>query len=105
MLKDNCELQTCMSADTAPSASGKTESCRSYWRLNQWQIRQYRHAIDENKWYMSERLGRAVAWEEAEYDFLHHGYYGCAPRWRKEYCSQHCSFFSDCKLGQLFARQ
>ena len=54
---------------------------------------------------MSERFGRDVAWEEAEYDFLHNEYYGCAPKWRKEYCSGRCHHFTGCKLGQRFAKQ
>ncbi|NLX26700.1 MAG: hypothetical protein GXY61_12220 [Lentisphaerae bacterium] len=79
--------------------------CLSHQKLNAWQIEQYRRAIDENMWYMGERLGRAVSWEEAEYDFLHNGYYGCAPKWRMEFCSHHCSHFPNCKLGQLFVRK
>ncbi len=78
--------------------------CRAYYELNEWQIIQYRQAIDENKWYMGERLGRIVSWEEAEYDFLHNEYYGCAPKWRKEYCARRCPHFVDCELGQLFLK-
>ncbi|MBN2162238.1 MAG: hypothetical protein JXR25_16585 [Pontiellaceae bacterium] len=79
--------------------------CRDHHQLNQWQIRQYKQAIEENKWYMGQRLGRAIAWEEAEDDFLHNGYYGCAPKWRKEYCSNRCNHFSECHLGKLFIEQ
>lgn len=79
--------------------------CRAHWKLNAWQVVQYQRAIDENKWYMTERLGRYVAWEEAEYDFLHHGYYGCAPKWRKEYCARICPHFDNCKLGQHFSKE
>ena len=95
----------------APPASEESgnlsdfNGCKAHLNLNEWQIRQYRHAVNENKWHMSERLGRAVAWEEAEHDFLHNEYYGCAPKWRKEYCAGRCHHFTGCKLGQHFAEQ
>lgn len=93
------------SPGTSPDSSSERRTCQAHTKLNEWQIRQYRRAIDENKWYMSERTGRAVSWEEAEHDFLHNGYYGCAPKWRKEYCAHRCSFFSNCALGHLFTKQ
>lgn len=104
MIRDNCDLQPSSSAGTEPARPGNG-GCRAHWKLNEWQVRQYRHAINENKWYMSERIGRAVTWEEAEYDFLHNDYYGCAPIWRKEYCSRRCHHFSDCTLGRRFMKQ
>lgn len=59
-------------------------------------------AVDENKWYMGERLQRHVDWEEAEKDFLVNGYYGCAPKWRKQFCAVRCSHFISCDLGKGF---
>ena len=96
--------------NSATSDSGRCDSinqkgCRDHHQLNQWQIRQYRKAVDENKWYMGQRLGRAVEWDEAEYDFLHNGYYGCAPKWRKEYCTSRCDHYPECRLGKLFSNQ
>jgi len=92
-------------AHTAPSPDSSGQGgCRAFFNLNRWQIHQYRHAINENKWYMGERLGRAVTWEEAEYDFLHNEYYGCAPKWRKEYCANRCPHIIDCDLGKLFLK-
>ena len=79
--------------------------CQAHQDLNRWQVEQYRQAIGENMWYMGERLGRYVDWEEAEYDFLCNGYYGCAPRWRKEYCSERCPHLTHCKLGRQFLDQ
>lgn len=78
--------------------------CRSFSRLKDWQVDQYRMAVDENMWYMGERLGRRVEWEEAEEDFLQNGYYGCAPKWRRQYCQSKCNHFANCKLGQLFTK-
>ena len=79
--------------------------CIAHQELNDWQIEQYRRAVEENMWYMGERLGRSVEWGEAEYDFLKNGYYGCAPKWRVEFCSHRCSHYPNCKLGQLFVRK
>jgi len=104
MIRNNFDRQSSTPSDE-PHKQSDARRCRAHWKLNEWQIRQYRHAIDENKWYMSERLGRAVAWEEAENDFLHNGYYGCAPKWRKEYCSNRCHHITHCQLGQLFIKQ
>jgi hypothetical protein len=93
------------SPENEPDSPPDPASCQAHRNLNEWQVRQYRHAVNENKWYMSERLGRAVDWEEAEHDFLHNEYYGCAPKWRKEYCSRRCHHFTDCVLGQRFAKE
>jgi len=84
------------------STSGK--NCREFHKLKEWQADQYCRAIDENKWYMAERFDRHVAWEEAEADFLHKGYYGCAAEWRKQFCAHQCPHFTRCDLGQLFCQ-
>lgn len=86
-----------------PSDSNQP-GCKAFNKLTHWQVDQYRIAVDENKWYMGERLGRHVEWEEAEYDFLHNGYYGCAPKWRKEYCARRCTHFATCGLGREFCK-
>lgn len=78
------------------------KSCRAFLKLKNWQVRKYRAAVEENKWYMGERLGREVAWEEAEKDFFFNDYYGCAREWRSEYCGNRCSFIDSCNLGQKF---
>ena len=98
MIKKSEEFQTLETAK--PPGSG----CRAFKKLKDWQVDQYRMAIDENMWYMGERLGRQVEWEEAENDFLHNGYYGCAPKWRRQYCQSKCIHFSTCDLGHLFAK-
>lgn len=82
----------------------RDSGCKAFRKLKDWQVDQYRMAIDENMWYMGERLGRQVDWEEAEEDFLHNGYYGCAPKWRMQYCKHQCTHFSTCDLGHLFAK-
>lgn len=76
------------------------QGCRAFHALKDWQVGQYRKAVDENKWYMGERLGRQVDWAEAEADFLRNGYYGCAPKWRRHYCTSKCMHFATCELAQ-----
>ncbi|MDF7824921.1 hypothetical protein P4B35_12935 [Pontiellaceae bacterium B12227] len=99
MIKE-AELQ----ASAACTGTTKKTGCQAFKKLKDWQVDQYRIAVDENKWYMGERLGRYVEWEEAEEDFLHNGYYGCAPKWRKEYCARKCTHFATCGLGREFCR-
>ena len=103
MVRNNYNLHRSQASEELVDPSDSNE-CKAHRNLNAWQIRKYRHAVNENKWYMSERLGRAVAWEEAEHDFLHNEYYGCAPKWRKEYCAGRCHYFTGCKLGQRFTK-
>lgn len=104
MIKNDCNLNASSIPDDSKVQTG-VGGCQSHYKLNEWQIRQYRQAIEENKWYMGERLGRSVSWEEAESDFLHNGYYGCASKWRKEYCSKRCHHSTECQLGQLFLKR
>jgi len=104
MIKKACESSNPpLVAEENPSASQKKE-CRAFHKLKDWQIRQYRSAVNENKWYMGERLGQYVEWKAAEQDFLQNEYYGCAPKWRNEFCSALCNHFSSCNLGQNLCR-
>lgn len=100
MIKDAEDIQS-LESEKEPE---KKQGCRAFRQLKDWQVDQYRIAVDENRWYMGERLTRHVDWEEAEHDFLHNGYYGCAPKWRKEYCAQKCTHFSTCGLGREFCK-
>ena len=81
----------------------RTNACRAFRDLKDWQIRQYCAAVEENKWFMGERFGREVDWAEAERDFLENGYYGCAEKWRAEYCNVLCTHCADCSLAQRFS--
>jgi len=92
------------SADTDQTEADESQGCKAFRTLKDWQVDQYRMAVDENMWYMGEKQGRSVSWEEAEEDFLHNGYYGCAPKWRKEYCAARCSHFIHCGLGRHFCK-
>lgn len=104
MIKETCETSIPSLATETDQTPPYGPVCRSFRALKTWQADQYRMAVDENKWYMSERLGRNVEWDEAEDDFLHNGYYGCAPKWRKEFCSYKCTHSEACKLGRHFCQ-
>lgn len=82
----------------------QNRACRAFCDLKDWQVRQYRKAVNENKWFMGEKLGREVRWAEAEQDFLENGYYGNAEKWREEYCTGLCPHSSDCSLAQQFCQ-
>ena len=96
------------SAETLPRSPEEDQAdlnkrgCPAFRTLKHWQADQYRIAVEENRWYLGERLGRHVDWEEAETDFLHNGYYGCAPKWRRHFCASKCTHFTSCDLGQYF---
>lgn len=78
-------------------------TCRGFVGLKQWQIAQYIAAVNENKWYLSEGVGRDVGWAVAEADFLNNGFYGCADRWRKHHCAHICKYSLICELAKHFA--
>ena len=105
MIKNVCESSTPSLVAKENSSTSQKKGCRAFHKLKEWQIRQYRIAVNENKWYMGERRGQYVEWKEAEQDFLQNEYYGCAPKWRKEFCGALCTHFSSCTLGQHFCRK
>lgn len=76
--------------------------CAGFQKLKEWQIAQFRQAVDEDKWYMSEKEGHEVRWEVAEHDFVEHGCYGLALHWREEYCSHICEYSGSCLLAARF---
>jgi hypothetical protein len=101
MIEEICESPKASLKKEAQKSS-KIKGCVAFSKLKAWQVRQYRIAVDENKWYMAERIGQDIAWKEAELDFLQNGYYGCAPKWRNEFCVDLCKHFSSCNLGKHF---
>lgn len=83
----------------------KTLSCIALRDLMLWQAGKYRSAVDENRWYMSQKQGRYISWNEAELDFCQHSTYGCAERWRLEYCGMRCCKRGSCLLATLFLQK
>ncbi len=73
--------------------------CVVYREYMEAQIARLRRAIDENKWYLSERAGRDVGLAAAKADFWErHG-----ERWAREfrlaYCGGECRRREECPLA------
>ncbi len=102
MMKEICEAPTRPLSAADTRTARQISSCRAFRQLQAWQVEQYCQAVNENRWYMGERLRRDIDWQEAEKDFLHNEYYGCAPKWRKEFCTARCKHFHICDLGRYF---
>ncbi len=54
-------------------------------------------AIEENKWYLSERAGHDVGRKAAEWDFINHHIDAFADHFRAAFCGQ-CKCRGDCLL-------
>jgi len=79
-------------------------ACIHFREYMQEQERRLREAIDENKWYMSERAGYDVGYEAAEYDFAIHHLDRFAHEFRVEFCGARCPARWNCELGRRAAR-
>jgi len=73
--------------------------CTGFQALKRWQIERYQQAVSENRWFMSQKQHRSVDWEEAEQDFIGQNLYGCAEKWRMEYCGEICPNKTNCLLA------
>ncbi len=85
-----------------PAPHAVCHTCVAFDSLKRWQIKQYLWAVNENKWYLSERFGRDVGWCEAEQDFTEHDFYGLAAQWRLEFCAHFCEYGQRCSLKERF---
>jgi hypothetical protein len=79
--------------------------CKNMQGLKVWTHDQAKRAIDENKWYLSERQHYDVGFSEAERDFLDNYCSECGARWRVKYCQDICEFFVDCELGKKMVKR
>ncbi len=73
--------------------------CTNFQDLKHWQIERYQQAVSDNRWFMSQKLHRSIEWEEAEQDFIGQNLYGCAEKWRMEYCGKICQNKTNCLLA------
>lgn len=87
---------------TSPVDSGALR-CIGFQALKSWQVERYRQAVNENRWYMSQKCNRCVGWQEAERDFCNQGYYGCAEEWRQQYCGKICANRDNCLMAVQFS--
>lgn len=73
--------------------------CTEFQSLKNWQIERYQQAVRDNRWFMSQKQQRSIDWEEAEQDFIGQNLYGCAEKWRLEYCGELCPHKTNCLLA------
>lgn len=78
--------------------------CRNFHEYMREQERRLREAIDENKWYLSERAGYDVGYAAAEMDFAIHHLDRFAHEFRVEFCGTRCSARWECALARRAAR-
>lgn len=73
--------------------------CVGFHELLDWQIIQYRQAVDEHRRELSKEQHRCVSWQEAEKDFSRMGLKNMGEQWRVEYCGLICSHRNKCLLA------
>lgn len=71
-------------------------SCRNFKGAMAAQGSDLRNAIDEDKWYLSEREGHDVGRGCAEKHFLDAFFVRWATNWRKVWCNERCPFRDQC---------
>jgi hypothetical protein len=59
------------------------------------------HAVDENKWYMSERAGRDVGLAAAEADFVENHAWRVAGEFRRGFCTERCGDRQACPVPAM----
>lgn len=79
-------------------------ACERFKELMDWQAARMKEAIDEAKWYLSERAGRDVGSHAAAKDFDKRHLFRCAADWREHYCGAICEHRHDCDLGAALIR-
>jgi hypothetical protein len=73
--------------------------CRHFREYMAEQERGLRKAIDEDKWYLSERAGRDVGFDAAEEDFCQYHLDRFARVFRIEFCRNRCPERDKCELA------
>lgn len=78
------------------------KECVGFHELLDWQIIQYRQAVDEYRKELSKEQHRCVSWQEAEQEFSSMGIKNMGEQWRVEYCGLVCPQRSKCLLALQF---
>ncbi len=78
-------------------------ACPEFSRYLEEFRRRLRQALDENKWYLSERTGRDVGEQAATQDFLQNHFDRFAEEVRTRFCEHECARQKQCPLS-LFIR-
>ncbi|MCF7818534.1 MAG: hypothetical protein K9M54_11705 [Kiritimatiellales bacterium] len=76
--------------------------CVGVHELIDWQIIQYRQAVDAHRHDLSKVERRCVAWQEAEQDFSKGDCAAMGDKWRVEYCGLVCPARSKCLIALHF---
>ncbi len=82
----------------------ESTSCVGVHELIDWQIVQYRQAVDAHRIDLSKAEGRCVAWQEAEKDFSNSDRTSLGERGRVEYCGLLCPHREKCLIALRFLR-
>ncbi|MDE0838094.1 MAG: hypothetical protein OSB41_03480 [Kiritimatiellae bacterium] len=62
-------------------------------------------AIEEDKWYLSERAGHDVGWDYAKKHFVENFLLGFSQHYRSTFCEQRCDYRLSCQLYQRYKAQ
>ena len=60
-------------------------------------------AIDENKWYLSQKAGYDVGWSKAEEDFIDNYLIKIAKEFRETFCGKICKDRENCNWQEYVA--
>jgi len=90
--------------DTLKNAPEGNRECVGIHELIDWQIIQYRQAVDAHRLDLSKVEGRCVAWQEAEKDFNSRDRAAISDKSRVEYCGAVCSKRDNCLLALYHLR-
>ena len=84
------------------TAAGEEAQCVGIHELIDWQIIQYRQAVEDHRVDLSKIEGRCVAWQEAEKDFSRQDVAKMEERQQVEYCGLICPFREKCLTAVHF---
>jgi len=71
-------------------------ACSAFELAIRTQRQELRQAIDEDKWYLSERAGGDVGFRKAEEHFLRDFIEKWSMKWRNEWCAGRCPHRGQC---------
>ncbi|MEE9368778.1 MAG: hypothetical protein V3V05_07925 [Pontiella sp.] len=84
------------------STSEKEVQCVGVHELIDFQIIQYRQAVDAHRIDLSKAEGRCVAWQEAERDYSRSDRAAMGEKSRVEYCGAVCEHHDTCLIALHF---
>ncbi|MCF7854821.1 MAG: DUF4032 domain-containing protein [Candidatus Pacebacteria bacterium] len=75
------------------------DNCKGFDDYMAEQKRHFCEAVEEEKWYLSERAGTDVGFEEAMNSFLEHHVDDFAHTFRVRFCREQCPYRETCELA------